>query len=168
MATNLVPPLDQAQAQIYCPVCDANGTPSVPLVREMHICKCPFGHQYQSVADAVNRGAKMIPMPLNEQPPITSIKWQIWVHPKVKELLEQRYRGRLIATLDVLMSSLADGNVLIMSGPDVAKLKARGLNNGAQIVAALESQDQFEKERQQLMDKMAKYEEIFRQARSSG
>jgi len=164
MATNLIPPIDQSQAQLYCPMCDANGTPNVPLIRDMHICKCPFSHQYSSVAEAVARGARMIPMPLNEQPPVTSVKMTVWLHPRVKQILETKYRGRLIATTDVLLSSLADGSVLIMSGPDVDKLKKRGLNNGAQIVAALEAIDNTEAENRQLRAQIEKYESVFRAA----
>ncbi len=168
MATNLVQPLDQSLAQLYCPMCAANGTPDVPLVREMHIVKCAFGHQYSSVSEAVARGAKMVPLPLNEQPPITSIKWPVWVHPKVKELLESRYRGRLIATLDSVLGSLADGNVLILTGKDVEKLKKRGLSNGSQIVAAFDAMDNADKERQEMQSKLERYESIFREAGIGG
>jgi hypothetical protein len=164
MATNLVQPLDQSQAQLYCPMCDANGTPNVPLVRELHVCKCPFSHQYSSVGEAIARGAKMIPMPLNEQPPLTSIKMNVWVHPKVKELLEQRYRGRLIVTLDSVLGSLADGNVLIVTGADVDKIKKRGASNGAQIVSLLETTDNIATENAQLRSTIEKYENVFRSA----
>lgn len=164
MATNLVPPLDQGLAQLFCGICESNGTPGVMLMREMHILKCPFSHQFSSTGEAIARGSKMVQTPLNEQPPQTSIKWPVWIHPKVKELLEQRYHGRLIATLDSVLGSLADGNVLIVEGKDVAALKKRGLSNGAQIVAALDAIDSADRDRQQMMDKIARYEEVFRAA----
>lgn len=149
-------------------MCAANGTSDVPLVREMHICKCAFGHQYSSVAEAVNRGAKMVPLALNEQPPVTSVKMTVWVHPKVKEMLENKYRGRLIATTDVLLSSLADGNVMILSGEDVAKLKKRGIRNGTDMVAALESMDHTARERDEALKQLEKFQEILRAVGSDG
>jgi hypothetical protein len=164
MATNLVAPLDQSLAQLYCGLCKSNGTPNVMLIREMHLLKCPLGHQYSSVDEAMMRGAEMVPLPINERPPMTSVKWNVWVHPKVKELLEFKYKGRLIATLDVLLSSLADGNVLLISGEDVAKLKKRGISNGAQALAALEATDNTEAENRQLRAQVEKYESVFRQA----
>ena len=164
MATNLVQPLDQAHAQLHCGLCIANGTPGVMLIREMHVLKCPLGHQFGSVDEAIARGAEMVPLPLNERPPQTSIKWPIWVHPKVKEMLEQKYRGRLIATLDSVMGSLADGNVVILTGKDVDKLKKRGLSNGPQILAAIEATDNTETENRQLRAQIEKYESVFRAA----
>jgi hypothetical protein len=88
----------------------------------------------------------------------------LWVHPKVKDTLESKYRGRLIATTDVLLSSLADGNVLIMSGEDVAKLHKRGLKNGAQILSALDASDNTERENQQLRTRLEQFDALLKQA----
>ena len=164
MATNLVQPLDPALAQLYCGICTANGVPDMMLVREMHLLKCNLGHQYQSVGEAVARGSTMVPLPLNERPPLTSVKIALWVNPKVKEILETKYRGRLIATTDVLLSSLADGNVMILSGEDVAKLKKRGIRNGNEMVAALESMDQTARERDDAMRQIERFQEVLKAA----
>jgi hypothetical protein len=178
MATNRVMPLDPNSLYIHCPTCEANGTKNVPVMREMDTCKCQLGHTFTgSLMMSVRPFSgdqpdtahmSMIPMAINEQPPPTSIKWNIWVNPKVKELLESKFKGNLIATTDVLLSALADGNVLIMSGPDVAKLKKRGISNGAQCVAALEASDSVENENRELRAKVEKYTDIFRQAGIGG
>jgi hypothetical protein len=174
MATNRVMSLDTNSLYIYCPTCEANGTKNVPVNRDMDTAKCAFGHTFTGslmmtvrpfsgdLPDTANMS--MVPLSSNEQPPPTSIKWNIWVNPKVKELLESKFKGNLIATTDVLLSSLADGNVLIMSGPDVAKLKKRGISNGAQCVAALEASDNADAENRQLRAQIEKYESVFRQA----
>ena len=45
---NLVKPLDESKAYVYCPRCRDAGTESAMLTREMHVFKCQFGHQYSS------------------------------------------------------------------------------------------------------------------------
>jgi hypothetical protein len=168
MATNLVAPLDQALAQIYCGLCKSNGTPNVMLIRETYLLRCPLGHQYSSFDEAIARGGEMVRLPVNEQPPPTSIKWAIFVNPKVKELIEKRFHGCVVATLDVLLGSLADGNVLIIAGKDAATLKKRGLSNGLQIISALEVTDNTETENRQLRAKLEQYDKIFRDAGIGG
>lgn len=164
MATNLVAPLDQALAQMHCGMCKSNGTPGVMLIREMHLLKCPLGHQFSSWDEALSRGGEMVRLPVNEQPPPTSVKWPIWINPRAKSLIEQRYHGCIIATIDVLMGALADGNVLIIGGPDATKLKKRGLSNAGQMIAALEATDNTENENRQLRAQIERYEAVFRQA----
>jgi hypothetical protein len=178
MATNRVMPLDDSQFYVYCDVCKANGTPNSPLVRSMNEVKCQFGHTFSGSMmmsvrpfsgdqpDTVNMD--MVKTPISEQPPPTSVKTTFWLHPRVIEALKNRYPYNLIATADTVLSSLADGNVLIISGADVAKLKKRGCSNGAQIVAALEAMDGTEIENKQLRDKIARYEEVFKAAGVNG
>jgi hypothetical protein len=145
-------------------MCKSNGTPGVMLIRETYMLKCPLGHQYSSFDEAIARGGEMVRLPVNEQPPPTSIKWPIWVNPRTKELIEKKYHGCVIATLDVLMGALADGNVLIIAGKDAAALKKRGLSNGLQIVSSLEATDNTETENKQLRAQIEKYESVFRAA----
>jgi hypothetical protein len=174
MATNRLTPIDSNQLYVYCEVCKSNGTPNSPLIRAMNEVKCQFGHTFSGSlmmsvqpfsGDVPDTAAMdMIPMPLNEQPPPTSVKWQVWVHPKVRDMLEQKYRGRLIATLDSILGCLADGNVLIIEGKDVAKIKKRGASNGAQIIAMLDSMDNIESENRQLRAQIERYESVFRAA----
>jgi hypothetical protein len=166
-------PLDPNSLYMYCPTCEANGTKNVPVSRDMDTAKCALGHTFTGslmmsvrpfsgdLPDTAHMS--MVPMAINEQPPPTSVKWNVWINPKIKEMLESKFKGNLIATMDVLLSSLADGNVLLMSGPDVAKLKKRGISNGAQCVAALEASDNADAENRQLRAQIEKYEAIFRQ-----
>lgn len=134
------------------------------LTREMHNLKCYLGHQFSSVSEAIARGATMVPLEPNEQPPLTSVKMNVWVHPKVKDMLEQRYRGRLIATLDSIFGCLADGNVMIITGADVEKLKKHGIANGTQMVAAINALDSTEREKQQLMARLEQFEQLLKVA----
>ena len=164
MATNLVAPLDQAHAQLYCGICAANGNPGVMLIREMHLLKCPFSHQYSSVDEAIARGSTMVPLPLNERPPLTSVKWEVFIHPKVRDMLMQKYRGRLHATLDSMFGVLADGNVLVIEGKDAADMKKRGLSNGAQIISFINSTDSIQTENQQLRARLEQFEQLLRAA----
>lgn len=174
MATNRVMPLDDSQLYVYCEVCKANGNPNSPLVRAMNEVTCKFGHKFSgsmmmSVApfsgdQPDTASMSMVPLPINEQPPLTSEKWSVWVHPKVRAMLEQKYKGRLIATLDSIFGCLADGNVLILEGKDVAKLKKRGLSNGAQITAFVESTDAVQIENQQLRARLEQFEQLLRAA----
>jgi hypothetical protein len=168
MATNLVQSLDQSQAQLFCKYCEDNGAGEVPLIREMHVAKCCFGHIYSSIGEAVARGCRMIPMPLNEQPPITSVKFVTWCHPKIKELLEQKYRGRLIATLDSVYSALADGAVMIVAGADVLELKKMGIRNGTEMLAAIKSMKQSDRERDEAVRELDKLKELLRQVGVGG
>ena len=174
MATNRVAPLDDNSLYVYCETCKANGTPNSPLIRSMNEVQCQFGHKFSgSMMMSVRPFSgdspdtahmSMVPMPLNEQPPPTSEKWTVWIHPKVRAMLEHKYKGRLIATLDSIFGCLADGNVLILEGKDVAKLKKRGASNGAQVIALIETMDGIEVENRQLRAQVEKYESVFRAA----
>jgi hypothetical protein len=175
MATNPVQPLDDSQLYVYCEVCKQNGNPQSPLVRAMNEVQCRFGHKFSgSLMMTVRQfsgdqpdtaNMSMVPLPLNEQPPLTSEKWitpPIWVHPKVKAMLLEKYKGRWIATLDSVFGALADGNVLIITGAEVAKLKKKGISNGSQVVAALESLDQSNRERDEAVKELDKFREMLR------
>jgi hypothetical protein len=171
-------PIDSNQLYVYCEVCKANGNPTSPLARSMDKVQCSFGHIFSGsmmMSVAANSGdlpdtanMSMVPLPINEQPPLTSEKRSVWVHPKVWTMLEQKYKGRMIATLDSIFGCLADGNVLILEGKDVAKLKKRGLSNGAQVIAYIDSTDSIQSENAQLRSRIEQFESLLRAAGVAG
>lgn len=175
----IVKPLDTNSLYAYCPTCESNGNPSVMLMRAMDEVKCALGHQFSgqqlmSVAGHSEQGATASPTSnLNmvklvdfqpDTPLDTDVKWPVFVHPKVRELLEQKFKGRLWVTISTHLAALADNAVVVLSGPDAAKLRKRGLTTGPQIVAALEAAATADSEREQLQRKIMDYENIFRQA----
>jgi hypothetical protein len=172
MATNRVAPLDDSQLYVYCPTCQSNGNPKSPLIRVMDSVKCQFGHPFQgsmmmtvpafSGLQPDTAQMSMVEMPRDEQPPVTSEKWTVWIHPKVRGMLQQKYRGRLIATLDSMFGCLADENVLILSGQDVGKLRKRGIKNGAQVIAAIEAMDSMGNENKQLRERVEQFESLLK------
>jgi hypothetical protein len=172
MATNPVQPLDDSQLYVYCEVCKQNGNPQSPLVRAMNEVQCRFGHKFSGslmmtvrqfsgdVPDTAHMD--MVKTPINERPPLTSVKFTVWLHPKAIEGLQRRYPANLIATTDSVLSALADGNVLILSGPEVAKLHKRGIRNGTQIVASIEAMENSNKERDEAVRELEKLRELLR------
>ena len=175
----LLKPIDSNCLYMYCPSCEANGTPNSMLMRELDTVKCSLGHhfsgqQLMSVAGHSEQGATVAPTSnLNmvklvafqpDQPLETDVKQSIYCHPKVWEILKVKFKGRLWVTISTHLAALADSAIVILSGADAAKLRKRGLTTGPQIVAALEAAAVAESEREQLQRRITDYENIFRQA----
>ena len=137
-------------AYIFCPACRNAGTPNVPLRRDMHVIRCVInpGHQF-SFEQLQRVGADMAPMSavLTETPNPTSIVWKIYVAPATKASIEERYPGRVIVTVATLLDALADDELIFITGAEAADLKKRGLRSGLDIISALNSFAQLEKER---------------------
>jgi len=157
---NLVKPLDPSAAYVYCPICRNNGTPNSMLTRDMHILKCNFGHQFD-VTDFASLAAAqpdMTPMSaiLDERPDDRAIRWPIFVLPETKEAFECKFAGRVHITLGTYLSALTDDRIVIIDGEQAAMLKKRGLNNGAQIVSALDGMAKAEKERDEAVAQLDK------------
>jgi hypothetical protein len=142
--------MDDGAAYMYCPICQRAGTPNVPLRRQMHTITCTLnaGHQF-SFEQLRRMSAEMQPMStmLTETPNPNSIVWKIYVAPRTKESIEERYPGRVIVTVATLLDALADDELIFITGAEAADLKKRGLRNGIDIIAALNSFAQLEKER---------------------
>ncbi|HXN71535.1 MAG TPA: hypothetical protein VN861_03165 [Candidatus Acidoferrales bacterium] len=175
----LLKPIDSNCLYVYCAACEANGNPNVMLMRELDKVSCPLGHIYSgqqlmSVAGHSEQGATVAPTSnLNmvklvdfqpDSPLDTDIKWNIFVHPQVRSLLEQKFKGRLWVTISTHLAALADNAIVILSGADAAKLRKRGLTTSPQIVAALDASAELEKEVARLQAQVEQYANIFRQA----
>lgn len=153
---NILPELNPELGYIYCPACQMNGTPNIMMKRDQHQLKCPYGHTMDAApknADEMEQrkaiGASMVGMGelMKESPSITSVKWPIWVHPKVREALERKFPQNLWHTLETMMAALADGSVIFITGPEAIKLRAHGITNGVSALAMAEAMDQAEKDR---------------------
>jgi len=161
----IVPALNESLAYTYCPTCRNNGSTTVMLTRELHLFKCPFGHQFQ-YADLQRFGAEMTPAGdvYREQPHPEAMKWPIFVMPRIKQRLEEKYPNRLMTTIATMLDLLADDAVIFIQGSEAIELRKRGLANGSQIIAALQSVAEIEKQRKDAIDQLEKLQRILRDA----
>jgi hypothetical protein len=148
---NIVKPLDESAAYIYCPSCREQGNPTVMLERQMHILRCPFGHQLDatSFARLFQLKPTMTPMSelLVENPDPKCIQWKVYVLPETKEAFERKFAGRVHITIGTFVEALCSDHIIFIDGEAAGKLKEKGMGNGAQIVAAMEGMEQLMKER---------------------
>lgn len=160
----LVTEINQSLAYTWCPICRNNGNSQSPLVRELHIVKCQFGHVFTG-AQLQQMGADMIKADevFHEHPALTDVMWKLPVNPKVKEVIETKFKGRVLVTIGTLLAALADGSLVMITGEQARDLKKLGINNGADMLALAQSMEQTEKERQQLLDQVGKFQELLKQ-----
>lgn len=170
--SNILRQLDPDGAYIYCPACRNQGNPTSPLRREMHMLKCSFGHQWDTTkfASLAAQRPEMTPMSdmLIEQPPETAVAWKIHIIPEYRQQFELKFAGRVHATLNTLIAALCSDSVIFVDGEAAAKLKQRGLGNGASIVQALESMDQMERERDEAVSNLSKLMSAVQAAQGNG
>lgn len=159
---SLVKPLDNALAYTYCPTCRLNGNARSPLVRQMHEIKCSLGHSFTG-GQLQSMLADMVPMQdiQPETPSITDEKWSIWINPKVRVRLEQKFPNRVIFTVATLLAALADDQLVMITGEQGEKLrKEHGIKSGAEMLAALESMKQTEQERAEAVKELDKMQKL--------
>ncbi len=160
-----VTPLDQSLSYCYCPSCRANGQPKVILSRNQHEFKCPVGHGPFVWAQLQQMNAEMVPMidVMQEQPDQRCIAQKVFILPDTWQKFNEKFRGRVWVTLGTMMEALSVGEFIIITGADAAKLKAKGLNNSQQVLAALESMAKLEQERDQAVEERARILNMLRQ-----
>ena len=157
--------LDEGAAYIYCPTCRNNGTLNVPLRRQMHRIVCDLNPSHIFSFEQLQRAsADMVPLSAIqvETPPKTAMAWKIFVVPATKEAIEARYPGRVMVTVGTILDALADDQLIFITGSEAAELKKRGLRSGLEIIAALNSYAQLEKERQEAVDEITKVKNLMR------
>lgn len=154
-------PLNDAIGYLYCPTCRTNGTDKVMMKRELHLLKCPFGHQFEW-AQVSRMNPDMTPMSaiLTEQPNPLAVQWKLYIMPKVKQALEEKYPGRLMTTLGSLFDALAEDQIIFIQGSEATELKKRGIKNGREVVAALDSYKEMERERDEAIKQFQKFRDI--------
>jgi hypothetical protein len=158
---NIVPPLDDHRAYIFCPACHQNGVKS-ELRREQHMMLCPLNHafEYRMIQQMMMSGnpPEMLKTEIIEQPSPHAEKFGVWMHPKTWQLLQERYKGRLLVTLGTVMDALADGSIIFTTGEDAIKLRAAGIKSSKDMVAMVESRKEIEQQildQQKIIDKLA-------------
>ena len=154
----LVTALDQAKAYTWCPICRQNGNDKSPILRDGHILKCNFGHQL-SGSDLQRFGADMVKANevFLEQPTITDIRWPIFVNPSVKTKLEQKYAGRIMITLGTFLAALADDAMVMITGEQATELRKLGIHNGAEMLAAVKTAKETEREKDEAVAQIEKF-----------
>lgn len=167
---NLVKELDQSLAYIYCPTCRLMGNPRSQIIRDGHAFRCPLQHTFTG-AQLMSSGADMTQMAdiQPEQPTITDIKWSIWINPKVKERLEQKFPNRLIMTVATALAALSDDTLVMITGEQGARLRKEfNIKSGAEMLSALESAKQLEQERDEAVKELDKFHKLLAAANISG
>lgn len=161
----LVTELDQAKAYTWCPICRQNGNSQSPILRDGHILKCNFGHQL-SGSDLQRFGADMVKSSeiFHEQPTITDIKWPIFVNPKVKEKLEIKFAGRIMITLATYLAALSDDAVVLITGEQATEMRKLGIKNGGEILAAIKTAKETERELDDARGQIEKFHQIIKSA----
>ena len=99
-----------------------------------------------------------------EQPQITDVKWPIYVHPLVRQKIEERYAGRVMTTISTLLMALADGSLVMITGEQGLKLKSMGIKNGLEMVATAESVKEMEKELADAHARLEQFQKILQAA----
>ena len=157
---NIVPPLDDRRAYMFCPLCAINGT-KTELRREQHLMLCGLGHafEYAMIQQMMKSGnpPEMIKTEIIEKPSDHAEKVGVWMAPGTWKLLQERYHGRLWVTLGTVMDALADGSIIFITGEDAKKLRDMGVKSSKDMVAMAEGSKQLEeqmKQQQAVIDKL--------------
>jgi len=165
----LVTALDAAKAYTWCPICRQNGNNDSPVLRDGHVLKCNFGHQL-SGSDLQRFGADMVKADeiFLEQPTITDIKWPIFLNPKVKAKLEQKYAGRIMITIATCLAALADDSIVMITGEQATELRKLGIKNGAEMLSTVKQAKETEKELADAVAQIDKFMTILKAAQIPG
>ena len=99
-----------------------------------------------------------------EQPDPRSMAYKIFLLPATWERFNQKFKGRVHITIATLLEALIDGQFLIITGEDAAKLKAKGLNNSQQILAALDGIAKLESDLETANARLGRLMEIMKAA----
>ena len=171
----LVPQLREDLAYVYCFACRDAGTPNVPLRRNTNLNLPPFVcsinpmHQF-TFAQLQQHSAEMTPMAavMQEQINAASVKWAIWVMPNTKALLEQKWSGRIYTSVATLLDALADDSVIFIQGVEVKELRKRGIQNGEQILAALNNAKETERQLQEAVEMIKQFRDALSSVEGGG
>lgn len=175
----LVKPLDSSSAYTYCPICRDNGNPNSLLQRDsVGAISCALGHRpghnmiltpdsgTSGLAPMTADAVKLVDVEI-EQPLITDIKWPIWCQPKTKQMIEEKYKGRVMATISTLLMALADGSLIMITGDQGRQLKKHGIKSGAEMLSFIEATKSMEKERDEAISQVTKFMKMVQSAQQS-
>jgi hypothetical protein len=147
--TNIVPQLDDHRAYVFCPTCKLNGT-QIELRRDTYQFRCDFGHvfEYARLQQMIDGGQAELLIRLNviENPSDHSQAYKVFMIPQTWERLNQKFAGRLWVTLGTVFDALADDSIIFIEGKDVKEMRTMGIKTGKDIIAAIHSAKELEKQ----------------------
>jgi len=167
----IVPELNQAAAYLYCPLCRQNGNPKVMMSRENHQFKCPVNLSH--ILDwnqmmALNADKVQLADVMQEQPDSRCMSFKIFLIPETWQDFQKKFAGRVWITIGTLFSAMVSDELFIITGPDAAALRAKGLKNSAQVLASLDSNTKLEQERDQAKEQLERLMGLIKEAQASG
>ncbi len=156
---NIVPRLDDSRSYIFCPTCETYGNNEVEMRRDGHRFVCPLNHELDvhTVQRLVKAGRKlhMGPLVIQENPSPNMVKATFWIHPDALASIQEKFKGRIISTMDTFFNMLSDyPNFIIINGDDAEKLKKHGLNSGKDILSMAEGQKELEETHRALIERL--------------
>jgi hypothetical protein len=165
---NIIKPLDDSLAYMYCPICRQQGTVNSHLRREMQTVRCQFGHSWDTTSfrQLLSQHPDMTPMSelCIEQPSPNTSPWKIFVTPETRQAFETKFAGRVFVTMGTFIAALCSDEIIFVDGEIAGKLKAKGLGSGASIWAAIESAATLESERDQAIKRLEQLMALLRQS----
>jgi hypothetical protein len=155
---NIIPHLDPSRSYIFCVRCEDMGHPNVEMRMDTHRFICPLQHELDihTVQKLVAAGRKlhMVPLTIIESPPASSIQIKFWIHPATWAVIQEKFAGRMISTMDTFFNYLASGTIMFITGEDVTKLKALGISKPQDVIAAVEGMKELEELHKALIAKL--------------
>ena len=160
--TNILPRLEPHRSYILCPTCEDQGHPDVEMRRptsDSASFECPLRHtlDVHTVQKLVAAGRQlhMVPLQVIEQPPPGHVKASdFWIHPETLAILKDKFKGRIIVTMNTFFNMLCDPDLIFINGQDAAKLKRYGLNSGKDILAMAEGRKELEETHRALIERI--------------
>ncbi len=155
-------------SDIYCPQCS-----DTLLHREYenYSCmKCGFQSDYRGLQEMSRHGTALkMQRKIHPEPqPDGTVSQAVYVRPETWENLRRKHPENLMHTLSDVFDGLAANGVVITFDEDARKLRAMGINNGAQMVTAMETARMVEAERNQLISTLGLLKGSLDQFRAQG
>ena len=143
------------RAFYWCAICDKTGMQN-ELFRgmpESFLFRCQLGHAF-TYEQLQTSGARKIPLVVQEKPAPTDVQATFWVDPTVLSNFRQRFPNQQNATVNSILHELADGDVVIISGPAARKLKAKNIRSGEEMIANADENLRLTAENADLVNKL--------------
>jgi hypothetical protein len=141
-----------------CPFCSDLGHAGVEMRKDGHRFICPLQHELDihtlQRMQKAGRKIEMIPLRVIENPSPNMVQVKVWINPATWAVIQEKFAGRLIVTLDTFFNYLASGEIMFVLGPDVEKLRALGITKPQDIVAAVEGMKELEEVHKALIAKL--------------
>lgn len=122
------------RAMMYCPLCEKNGV-KTELMRDMVEVKCLMGHTFQ-YNTLMSMNPTLIRMEFTEKAGPHDVKLEAWVNGEVLAQFNQKFPNRLSSTIDNILRTFLDGDMVIVDGMQAREMKSLGIKNGAEMLAA--------------------------------